>query len=64
MWKGPDWQWVMGEILKREKMRMKIHEMEQIMRMDGILSPFGERTWRKSMGTRMRIRLKRNAQEN
>ena len=59
-WKGPDWQWVMGEILKRERIRWKIQEMEEILKMDGILRPFTESTWRRAMGTRMRIRFKRN----
>ena len=63
-WKGPDWQWVMGEILKRERIRWKIQEMEEILKMDGILRPFTESTWRRAMGTRMRIRLKRNTAEN
>ena len=58
--KGLDWQWVMGEILKREHIIMKIQEMEEILKMDEILSPFAERTWRRAMQTRMRIRLKRN----
>ena len=59
-WGGPDWQWVMGEILKRERIRWKIQEMEEILKMDGILRPFTESTWRRAMGTRMRIRFKRN----
>ena len=58
--KGLDWQWVMGEILKREHIMMKIQEMEEILKMDQILSPFAERTWSRAMQTRMRIRLKRN----
>ena len=58
-WKGPDWQWVMGQILKRKDIMRKIQEMEEILKMDEVLRPFAERTWRRAMQTRMRIRLKR-----
>ena len=58
-WKGPDWQWVMGQILNRRDIMRKIQEMEEILKMDEVLRPFAERTWRRAIQTRMRIRLKR-----
>ena len=56
---GPDWQWVIREILLKKKLQ-RIQEMEKIIAMEFNLMPSEAWTWRRVMRSRMGVRLRRS----
>ena len=60
---GPDWQWVIREILLKKKLQ-RIQEMEKIIAMEFNLMPSEAWTWRRVMRSRMGVRLRRSAEKS
>ena len=60
---GPDWQWVIREILRKKKLQ-RIQEMEKIIAMEFNLMPSEAWTWRRVMRSRMGVRLRRSAENS